>query len=101
MFHARIVSPRGSLYFAAELTPYDLENLWTHVQDFQSPTRSTDVRLELTLDDAADATAERHVSALLRRLAADGIPVSLAAPGTQIGAVADRASEPRSTRRAD
>lgn len=79
MFHARIVSPRGSLYVAAELTPYDLENLWTHVQDLQSPI-AHDVRLELMLDDERDVSAERHVTALLRRLAADGIEVSVAPP---------------------
>jgi hypothetical protein len=78
MFHARIISPRGSLYFAAELTPYDLENLRSHVQELQSPT-SDDVRLELTLDEQRDAT-DRHVSALLKRLSKEGIQVSIAKP---------------------
>jgi hypothetical protein len=81
MFHARIISPRGSLYFAAELTPYDLENLRSHVQELQSPS-ADDVRLELTLDEQRDAN-DRHVSALLRRLSADGIQVSIANPHGQ------------------
>ena len=33
MLEARIASPRGSLYFAAEATPYDLEMLRLYVRD--------------------------------------------------------------------
>ena len=73
MFHARIVSPRGSLYFAAEATPYDLENLRTHIRDLQAP-RVKDVRLELSLD-GSDTVTEGQVTAWLRRLAAEGIQV--------------------------
>jgi hypothetical protein len=77
MLQARIVSTRGSLYFAAEATPYDLENLRTHIRDFQA-TKSSDVRLELSLDRAAaNDVMAMQVSAWLRRLAADGVQVSV------------------------
>ena len=77
MFQARIVSPRGSLYFAAEATPYDLENLRSHIQDLQTP-KARDVRLELCMDGARDPLMERRVSTLLERLAAEGIQITLA-----------------------
>ena len=73
MLQARIVSKRGSLYFAAEATPYDLENLRTHIRDLQS-SRTKDVQLELTLDQADDPPGD-CMSAWLRRLAADGVKV--------------------------
>lgn len=76
MFHARIVSPRGSLYFAAEATPYDLENLRTHVRDLQTP-RATDVLLEFSVDGAPDTLVDMQVSAMLKQLADEGIRVSL------------------------
>ncbi len=79
MLQARIVSTRGSLYFASEVTPYDLENLRTHVQDFQTAKRHG-VRLEVSLDRGADRAMETRVSSWLRRLAADGIDVSLCSP---------------------
>jgi hypothetical protein len=75
MLQARIVSKRGSLYFAAEATPYDLENLRTHIRDLQT-SKAKDVRLELTLDQADDPLGG-HMSAWLRRLAADGVQVSM------------------------
>jgi hypothetical protein len=75
MLHARIVSTRGSLYFAAEGTPYDLENLRTHIRDLQS-SKARHVRLELSLDRADDPTSV-VMSAWLRRLAADGVQVNL------------------------
>lgn len=77
MFQARIISPRGSLYFAAEATPYDLENLRSHIHDLQSP-QARDVRLELSMDGARDPLMERRVSTLLERLKAEGIQITLA-----------------------
>jgi hypothetical protein len=77
MFQARIVSPRGSLYFAAEATPYDLENLRSHVHDLQSP-KARDVRLELSLDETRDPLMERRVASMIERLAAEGIQITLA-----------------------
>jgi hypothetical protein len=77
MLQARIVSTRGSMYFASEVTPYDLENLRTHVRDFQT-TMPTDVRLQVSLDRRGTSRVmEMQVSAWLRRLAADGVHVSL------------------------
>ena len=77
MLQARIVSTRGSMYFASEVTPYDLENLRTHVRDFQT-TMPTGVRLEVSLDRAGSSrVTEMQVSAWLRRLAAEGVHVSL------------------------
>jgi hypothetical protein len=77
MLQARIVSTRGSMYFASEVTPYDLENLRTHVRDFQT-TMPTGVRLEVSLDRGRSSrVTEMQVSAWLRRLAADGVLVSL------------------------
>src|SRR5262245_31555820 len=72
MFHARIVSPRGSLYLAAEATPYDLENLRTHVHDFCASTRDG-TRLELKIDRPSNGAAYRRVSELLRQLEAEGV----------------------------
>lgn len=88
MLQARIVSTRGSLYFASEVTPYDLENLRTHVRDFQT-TMSTDVRLEVSLDrGGTNRATEMQVSAWLRRLAADGVHVSLCSAAALDGAMA-------------
>ncbi len=87
MLQARIVSTRGSLYFAAEATPYDLENLRTHIRDLQT-TKASDVRLELSLDRAgADDVMAMQVSAWLRRLAADGVQVSLCSSADLSGRV--------------
>ena len=76
MFHARIVSPRGSLYLAAEATPYDLENLRTHVHDLWV-TEKANTRLELQIDRPSDGAAYQRVSTLLRQLQAEGVQTSL------------------------
>lgn len=88
MLQARIVSTQGSLYFAAEATPYDLENLRTHIRDFQT-VKGNNVRLELSLDRAGtnDGMA-MQVSAWLRRLAADGVQVSVCSAATLSGRAA-------------
>lgn len=72
MFHARIVSPRGSLYLAAEATPYDLENLRTHVHDLRAAA-STDTRVELRIDRPSSNAAYQRVSTFLQQLEAEGI----------------------------
>ncbi len=74
MFEARIVSPRGSLYFAAEATPYDLETLSMHLRDLASEAEDEDVYLEVRVDDADGAAPA--VSAWLRQLAEAGVHVS-------------------------
>ena len=76
MLQARIVSDRGSLYFAAEATPYDLENLRTHIRDLRA-SRAKHVRLEISLDRTDDGAMGLQVSAWLRRLAAEGVQVSV------------------------
>jgi hypothetical protein len=95
MLQARIVSNRGSLYFAAEATPYDLENLRTHIREFQTA-KASNVRLELSLDrGGGDDVMEMQVSAWLRRLAADGVQVSVRSAADLAG----RASAVRVPRR--
>jgi hypothetical protein len=75
MFHARIVSPRGSLYLAAEATPYDLENLRTHVHDLRVA-KSADTRLELRIDRPSTNAAYQRVSTFLQQLEAEGVQTS-------------------------
>jgi len=72
MLEARIVSPRGSLYVAAEATPYDLETLRLHLRAL-SP-EAGDVQLEVRVDDA-DVIVPA-LSAWLRKLAATGVQVT-------------------------
>jgi hypothetical protein len=78
MFHARIVSPHGSLYLAAEATQYDLENLRTHVDDLCTRARSQ-TRLELSLDTQSDVVRKR-VATLLQQLEAKGVQVTMSSP---------------------
>jgi hypothetical protein len=75
MFHARIVSPRGSLYLAAEATPYDLENLRMHVHDLRAA-KSTDTILEFRIDRPSNNAAYQRVSTFLRELEAEGVQTS-------------------------
>lgn len=75
MLEAHIVSPRGSLYFAAEATPYDLETLRRYLGDFARTSPARDVHLELTIADG-EAVPPR-VSAWLRQVADDGCGRSL------------------------
>ncbi len=70
MFHARIVSPRGSLYFAAEATPYDLENLRTHVHDLRA---QAGTRVEFRIDRPSTQAAYQRVSTFLQELEAEGV----------------------------
>lgn len=73
---AWIVSPRESLYFAAEATPFNLAALHRHVRKMQRHLRG---RLHLTLscggtDVGVGAAA---VTAFLRRLASEGVRTTL------------------------
>jgi hypothetical protein len=80
MLEARIESPRGSLYYAAEATPYDLEMLRLYVRDLTPPTsRLGDLRMEVAVDDADPAAPV--VQHWLHQLAASGVRV-LRARGT-------------------
>jgi hypothetical protein len=74
MLEAHIVSPRGSLYYAGDAHPYDLEMLWEHVHDARCEVDGSDVHLELLVhDDGIDP----FVTAWIRRLAANGVQVQL------------------------
>ncbi|HEY2388489.1 MAG TPA: hypothetical protein VGK30_16150 [Candidatus Binatia bacterium] len=75
MIEAHIIGPHGSLYYSAPATPYDLENLRTHVSeaDTLSPQR---VRVELTLDRDDRALAPQ-VTSLVTELRAKGVAVRL------------------------
>ena len=72
MLEARIVSPRGSLYVAAEATPYDLETLHLHLRALTP--KAADVQLEVRVDEA-DAIVPA-LSAWLRKLADIGVQVT-------------------------
>jgi len=73
MIEAHISGPRGSLYFSAPTTPYDLETLRTHVReaDFVSPHQ---VQVDLRLDRGDRALAP-NVTSLIREFASRGIEV--------------------------
>ena len=82
MFHARIVSPRGSLYLAAEATPYDLENLRSHVHDLWATAKAS-TQVELRIDRPSTDAAYQRVSAFLKQLEAEGIQTSLSLSPTR------------------
>ncbi len=73
MLEARIESPRGSLYYAAEATPYDLEMLRLYVRDLTPGSRRGDLRLEVTVDDGDPAAPV--IARWLGQLAASGVRV--------------------------
>ena len=73
MLEAHIVSPRGSLYYAGEAHPYDLEMLWEHVQDAGADLGG-DVQLELTIHAAG---IEAPVRQWIRRLDRHGVRMRL------------------------
>ena len=72
MLEAHIVSPRGSLYYAGDTVPYDLETLRQHVRDSIWGMTPADVLVEIILDDSVVAP---HVAAWLRAIAAIGVGV--------------------------
>ena len=74
MLEARIQSPRGSLYFAAEATPYDLETLRLHVRELTPDHRAGDLRLEVTV--AARDPLAGAIRVWLQQLADAGVHVA-------------------------
>jgi hypothetical protein len=74
MLEARIKSPKGSLYFAAEATPYDLELLRLHVRDLTPRNASGALRLEVRIDDRDPAASA--VADWLSQLACTGVHVA-------------------------
>jgi hypothetical protein len=99
MFHARIVSPRGSLYLAAEATPYDLENLRTHVHDLCAAT-SADTRVELRIDRPSSTAAYLRVSSLLEQLEAEGVHTVFSLAGRDGAAAPPKTRKPPASVRA-
>ena len=77
MLEARIESPKGSLYYAAEATPYDLEMLRLYVRDLTPRNTRGVLTLEVKVaddDPAASAVADwlgRMALVLRRHLAAE------------------------------
>src|SRR5262245_8779126 len=74
MLEAHIVSPRGSLYYAGESDPYDLEMLWEHVRDAGGEIGGHGIQIELRVDDDG---IEPPVSAWIHRVTAIGAQVQL------------------------
>ena len=72
MLEAHIASPRGSFYYAGELSPYDLETLRLHLRDSVTEVPAVDVHLELILDDESVAS---RIAAWLRGIEQSGIQV--------------------------
>lgn len=72
MLEARITAPRGSLYYAAEATPYDLETLRQHLREFLPEHGGDEVTLELSVDDGPGGSA---VADWLRAMMAAGVHV--------------------------
>ena len=70
MLEVRIVSAQGSLYFAAEATPYNLQSLRMHVRDLTP--RSGDVQVEVRVEDETVV----HLTAWLHQLADAGVRVT-------------------------
>jgi hypothetical protein len=81
MLEARIIAPRGSLYYAGEATPYDLETLRQHLRECKCALTS-DVTLELTVEDGP---AEAVVTDWLGGITSAGYQVRVRRP--QRGAV--------------
>lgn len=74
MLEARIASPRGSLYFAAEATPYDLETLQLYVRDLAPEKSAGALSLEVTVDDGDPAAPV--ITSWLAEIAATGVQVA-------------------------
>ncbi|MCC6848592.1 MAG: hypothetical protein IT294_08835 [Deltaproteobacteria bacterium] len=74
MLEAHIVSPHGSLSYAGEAEPYDLEMLWEHVRDATAESAGDDVTLEVVVHDAG---IDPGVAAWIRRVGRAGIAVRL------------------------
>jgi len=83
MLEARIMSARGSLYFAAEGTPYDLETLRLHLAALAPDRDVRLVRVDVSVDGS---TVTPAVARWLRQLVAAGVrvhgmPALVADPG--------------------
>ena len=78
MLQARISSPRGSLYFAAPVTAYNLETLRTHVRALRDEGPACTC-LSLNPGGAHDGGTDSRISALVAELRDDGVDVRVSA----------------------
>jgi len=76
MIEARVTSPRGSLYIAAEATPYDLQQLREHLRALETGD-ARDLCLWLRIGPTTRPRIADLVVALAQRLASEGIGVNL------------------------
>ena len=74
MFEAHITSARGSLFYVASATPYDLDTLRMHVRDFAAA--DDDVVVEVTVHEP---TVDACVTAVLDDLASTGVETHIRA----------------------
>jgi hypothetical protein len=74
MLEAHIVSPRGSLFYAGESHPYDLETLWEYVREAGTNVDSREVQLEVIIDDDG---IDPRISAWVHKISAIGVQVKL------------------------
>ncbi|MBI3767096.1 MAG: hypothetical protein HY271_01230 [Deltaproteobacteria bacterium] len=93
MLQAWISSPRGSLYFAAPATAYNLETLRSHVRALRDE-EAARTCLALNLGGTEDRALLARVSALVAALTLEGIHVrfsaTVAAPEAQSAPVRAR-----------
>ena len=76
MLEAQIVSPRGSLYIAAEATRYDVQQLRSHVRSLYGP-NPRDVQLSLRFGLDSRARIRDLVLALAAKFVGEGVRVTV------------------------
>ena len=76
MLEAHIQSPRGSLYYASEATPYDLEMLRMYIRDLTPGRRLGDLRLEVRVTEGDPAAPA--IASWLGKMAESGVRVARA-----------------------
>ena len=91
MLQAWIASPWGSLYFAAEATRCNLQQLRDHLRGMRR-FKAEDLRLSLTLADDDDDAVAAEVSELADDLAARGAHVTISTANSRCGAKTARSS---------
>ena len=94
MLQAWISSPRGSLYFAAPVTAYNLETLRTHVRALRDEGTACTC-LSLNPGGPDDGTISARIAALIAELRDDGVDVRVS-PGNEAAQTAS-ARRPRVT----
>jgi hypothetical protein len=102
MLQAWISSPRGSLYFAAPVTTYNLETLRTHVRALRDESPACTC-LSLNPGGPDDGAMSSRISVLVAELRDDGVDVRLS-PGNDAAQTASprkpRVTPPRRRRAA-